>query len=236
MFEDEHLVILNKPAGILSIPDRYNAKRPNLARMLSEAYPEDAIHTVHRLDRETSGAICFAKSAEAHRALSQLFEKREVKKIYQALVIGRIPLEEGSIEEPIAPSEQKGRMIIAPWGKPSVTFFKVLERFKEHTLVAINLATGRTHQIRVHFAATGHPLAVDQFYGPNEGFFLSDIKGKKYRRSKDEEERPLMSRVSLHAQKLEFQHPFKDEVILVEAPFPKDFRAVVQQLRKWAKL
>ncbi|MCB0641442.1 MAG: RluA family pseudouridine synthase, partial [Phaeodactylibacter sp.] len=151
LFEDEHFILVNKESGLLSIPDRYNADRPNLLHALQAVRPEAEILTVHRLDRETSGAICFAKHAEAHRLLSRLFENREVRKIYRALVLGKLPLDEGSIEEPIAPSEQKGRMIVAPWGKPSVTFFKVLERFKQHTLVAVNLATGRTHQIRVHF-------------------------------------------------------------------------------------
>lgn len=233
IFEDDDIIVLNKPAHYLTIPDRFVAERPNLTSYLKKRF--DEVFIVHRLDKETSGVILFAKNAEAHRNLSMQFEARTIDKIYLALVEGSVHKEEGEINQPIANNmRDKGRMIIAKRGKPSLTLFKVIERFKNYTLVEANIKTGRTHQVRVHFEIIGYPLAVDSLYGRKDAFLLSEVKMKKYRRSKDEfEEKPLMSRTTLHAAKITFQHPIKNETMTFEAELPKDFRAVLNQLRKW---
>lgn len=233
IYEDTTLVIAEKPAFMLSIPDRFSPEKENLLDLLRETREE--VFTVHRLDRETSGIILFAKTREAHRDLSLQFEKREVSKKYLALVDGAVMEEEGRIEQPIGESQSHpGKMEITKRGKPSLTLYKVLERFKGYTLVEADIQTGRTHQIRVHFAAIGHPLTVDLLYGQREAFFLSEIKGKKFQLGKYQEERPLMTRTTLHAWRLQFRHPESGEMMDIQSELPKDFAALLNQMRKWA--
>ncbi|MFZ2897239.1 MAG: RluA family pseudouridine synthase [Saprospiraceae bacterium] len=233
IYEDESLLVAEKPAFMLSIPDRFSPEKENLLDLLREGREE--VYTVHRLDRETSGIILFAKTREAHRDLSLQFEKREVSKKYLALVDGAVMDEEGRIEQPIGESQSHpGKMEITKRGKPSLTLYKVLERFKGYTLVEADIQTGRTHQIRVHFAAIGHPLTVDSLYGQREAFFLSEIKGKKFQLGKFQEERPLMTRTTLHAWRLQFRHPESGEMMDIQSELPKDFAALLNQLRKWA--
>jgi len=233
LFEDQDIIVVNKPAHFLTIPDRFVPDKQNLIGFLNSK-TEDEIFTVHRLDRETSGVIIFAKNKAAHRDLSMQFEHRTIDKIYLTLVEGNVHKEEGEINNPIANNmRDKGRMIIAKRGKPSLTLYKVAERFKNYTLVEANIKTGRTHQVRVHFESIGYPLAVDELYGRKKGFFLSELKMKKYRRGKDVEERPLMSRTTLHAKQITFTHPTTKERVTFESELPKDFRAVLSQLRKW---
>lgn len=234
IYEDEDLLIVNKAAFALSIPDRYAPEKFNLQSYLGKIYGK--VFVVHRLDKETSGIICFARNEAAHKSLSDQFQNRTVDKYYYTLVEGRLHEETGVIDKPIAPSpSQKGRMIIATKGKSSVTKFKVIEYFKNFTLVEANIKTGRTHQIRVHFEAHGYPLAIDAVYGRRSEFYLSEIKLKKYRSSKNQEERPLMSRSILHAQRLCIDHPSSGERMEFTTSLPKDFNAVVKQLRKWGQ-
>jgi RluA family pseudouridine synthase len=233
VYEDDSLIVAEKPAFMLSIPDRFSPEKENLLDLLRETREE--VYTVHRLDRETSGIILFAKTREAHRDLSLQFEKREVSKKYLALVDGAVMEEEGRIEQPIGESQSHpGKMEITKRGKPSLTLYKVLERFKGYTLVEADIQTGRTHQIRVHFAAIGHPLTVDSLYGQREAFFLSEIKGKKFQLGKYQEERPLMTRTTLHAWRLQFRHPESGEMMDIQSELPKDFAALLNQMRKWA--
>lgn len=232
LFEDEHLLVANKPPGLLSIPDRFAPEKPNLLALLTHHFGR--VWTVHRIDRETSGLLCFARNEEAHRHLSLQFEQRTVEKTYLALLDGTAIGDEGTIDRPITTShKQVGKMMVAKKGKPAITHYKVAERFRQFTLVEARIETGRTHQIRVHFEAIGHPLAVDRLYGRREGFYLSEVKGKKYQLGRDKEERPLMSRLPLHAWKLALDHPHTGERLEFEAPLPKDFAAVLKQLRKW---
>lgn len=230
---DDQIVLINKASGMLSIPDRYAPEKPNLLTLLKKKYGD--IYTVHRLDKETSGILCYARTETAHKHLSKQFQERTVDKIYLTLVDGQMHQEEGVIDKPIAPHPHiSGKMIVTQKGKVSRTDWKVVETFKNFTLVEANIKTGRTHQIRVHFEALGYPLAIDSTYGRREAFLLSEVKSKKkYRLGKDQEERPLMSRSILHAYRLTIEHPTTGEAITTEAPLPKDFRAVVQQLRKW---
>lgn len=234
LHSDDHLLVVNKESGVLSIPDRFVPEKFNLQTYLSETFGRTWV--VHRLDRETSGVICFARTESAHRQLSQQFAERTVQKIYLALVDGRLLHPEGSIEKAIAPHPtQAGKMIAGAKGKPSLTHYRVQELFKAFTLVEAEIHTGRTHQVRVHFAAIGHPLAVDPLYGKREGFFLSEVKGRSYHLGKNQEERPLMSRTTLHAWQLTLTHPHTNQRMTFEAAPPKDFAAVLKQLRKWGK-
>ncbi|MEL6718160.1 MAG: RluA family pseudouridine synthase [Bacteroidota bacterium] len=234
LHEDDHLVIINKSAPFLTIPDRFNSDKINLYQSLKNKYGE--IFTVHRLDMETSGVICFAKTADAHKHLSQQFEARTTQKIYHAIVQGVVTNESGEINEPIAAHLHiAGKMTTHKKGKPSLTYYRVVERFKRYSLVELDLKTGRTHQIRVHLSSIGHSLAIDRLYSNKEAFYLSEIKQRSYKTSKFEQERPLMNRLSLHAHQLTIQHPQTQEKVTFEAPLPKDFRAMLQQLRKWGK-
>src|ERR1700712_2844694 len=160
--ETDRFIVLNKPAGLLSIPDRTNSG-PNCKALLTQKYGN--IFTVHRLDRETSGLLLFAKTAEAHAYFSRIFEERNVIKEYQGIVIGTLPVENGIIDEPIAEHPSKnGTMQINPKGKASQTGFSVFESFGRYSLVTFQLFTGRTHQIRVHMKDFGHPLVCDPVY------------------------------------------------------------------------
>lgn len=235
LYEDETLLIANKPSDLLTIPDRFATEKPNLLTALSEYY-NNKIWVVHRLDKETSGIICFAKTEEAHKNLSQQFFNRSVDKIYLALLDGKPGAAEGTIDAPIGPHPTlPGKMTIIRTGKQAVTDYKIIESFKAFSLGEANIHTGRTHQIRVHFKHVGHPLAIDPLYGKREALFLSEIKLRKYQLGKDQEERPLMSRTTLHAYQLTLDHPISGERMTFTAPLPKDFQAVLNQLRKWGK-
>ena len=234
LYEDDDLVIVNKPAGLLVIPDRFNNDLPCLNKIL-EAKTGQKIWVVHRLDRDTSGVICFAKNEVAHRYLSILFQERDVNKFYAGLVIGHVIPPEGRIESPIAHHPaQNGRMIVSKKGKIAVTDYKVAEQWPLYALMQFQIHTGRTHQVRVHMQSIGHPIVCDELYGDGQPFLLSNIK-RKYRMSeKDEVEKPLLSRLALHAYRLEL---VKEDgtPISAEAPLPKDMAACVNQLNKWNK-
>ncbi len=232
LYEDDDLVIVNKAPGLLVIPDRFNAEIPSLGRLL-EARSGQKIWIVHRLDRGTSGTICFAKNETTHSYLSQLFENRQVSKYYLGLVTGMLIPAEGRIEKAIIEHPTiKGKMIVAKKGKASVTDYKALEQWPLYSLVEFQIHTGRTHQIRVHMQSIGHPLVCDELYGDGQPFLVSNIK-RKYRLSdKEEIEKPLLSRLALHASRLEFKKEDGTE-IKVEAPLPKDIAACVKQLNKW---
>ncbi len=232
MYQDESLIVAAKPPGMLSIPDRFDPHKPNLHDALAELFPR--VWTVHRLDRETSGAIVFALDEAAHRSLSIQFERRTVEKTYLALVEG-VPLPAGGvIEQPIGPHPGKpGQMTILRKGKYARTEYQVQESFRGFALVEAQILTGRTHQVRVHLASIGHPLVADPLYGRSEAMFLSQIKSKDFRMGKFQEETPLLQRTALHAWRLCFDHPVTGERLSVEAPLPKDLKAAVNQLRKW---
>ncbi|MCX6148188.1 MAG: RluA family pseudouridine synthase [Candidatus Kapabacteria bacterium] len=235
VFEDEQIVVVNKPAGLLTIPDRYNLSLPSLDSILRQKYGE--IFIVHRLDRETSGIMVFAKDAESHRHLSLQFQNHFVSKIYDAVVKGIVQKDEIDIDIPIvAHPSKKGLSMPSARGKESRTILKVKERFKDSTWTECNLITGRHHQLRVHVAAIGHPLLVDFMYGGGTEFLLSSIKKKKFNLKKHTEEKPIMNRISMHAKSLVFAHPKTEEKISFEVPHPKDFAAMLNVLHKYSAL
>lgn len=232
LYADDDMVIANKPAGMLVIPDRFDETLTSLKRQL-ETQLQIQLWVVHRLDRDTSGIICFAKNEAAHKFLSMLFQEREVAKYYIGLVNGRLMPTEGRIEKPIAEHPAvKGKMIVAKKGKPSITDYTLLKQWPLHCLVQFQIHTGRTHQIRVHLQSIGHSLVCDELYGDGKPFLLSGIKRKFRLSDKEEMERPLLSRMALHAMRLVLTTPSGKE-ITVEAPLPKDIAACIKQLDKW---
>lgn len=249
LHEDDELLVIDKPAGLLVIPDRWNPAKPTVVKLansylqtprpaLASPPSRDArVWVVHRLDRETSGVLVLAKSASAHAALSQQFERGEAHKTYLALVKGQVSRAEGAIRLPIGPHPHKpGLMIIQRRrGKWALTRFSIIERFRGFTLLEVRPATGRTHQIRVHLQAIGHAVAVDSLYGEGEAVLLSALK-PAYRPKIGTEERPLLARLALHAQALQLTHPTRDVAVSWVAPLPKDFAAVLRNLRRYRSL
>jgi 23S rRNA pseudouridine955/2504/2580 synthase/23S rRNA pseudouridine1911/1915/1917 synthase len=232
IFEDEHLIAINKPSQLLVIPDRWDPDKPSLFAMLQHRYPDTKIYVVHRLDQDTSGVILFAKSAAAHKHLNQQMEHREVEKIYFALVNGEIK-EDGVINLAIDTDRgKKGKVAIHSKGKDSATEYQVVEQFKGHTLLKVIPKTGRTHQIRVHLQAIGHPLIIDPLYGNSEPIFLSSLK-RNYRFKSDQDERPLIDRLTLHAAEIYFAHPVSGEKMRISAAIPKDMRILLNMLGKY---
>jgi len=220
LHRDEALLAVQKPPGRIVIPGR-GAPEPTL---LEEAQAEHGrLWVVHRLDRGTSGVLLFARSAEAHRAVNLAFDRQEVKKRYLALVRGPLP-DVLRVEAALAPG-RKGRMRVAAPGdaraKAAATRLTVVERFARAEVTALVEAvpeTGRTHQIRVHLAHAGAPLAVDPDYGPPPP--LRDAAGAL-----------LLERTPLHAAMLSLRHPLGGGELLLEAPLPEDLLRVVA----WAR-
>lgn len=230
IFENEDFIAINKEAGMLTIPDRHDEMQSSLYKILNQKYGK--IFIVHRLDRDTSGLILFAKNEATHKYLSQLFEQRNIEKKYLGIVRGSMPENNGSITEPIAEHPvKKGVMTISKKGKPSLTNYEVVEDFGIYSLVQFEIQSGRTHQIRVHTKSVGHPIICDEIYGDGKPILLSSFK-KKYKLSDNElEERPLISRLALHSTSLHFTDIHQKE-FFIEAPLPKDMKALLQQLAK----
>ena len=232
IFDSDAFVVLNKPSGLLSIPDR-EGKEISLKKILQEKFGE--IFTIHRLDKGTSGLIIFAKNEDAHKFLSQQFENRETKKIYLGLIIGSPENKKGTIDSPIMEHPvKKGTMVINRKGKESLTNYEVLENFGIYSWMQFQIHTGRTHQIRVHMKEIGHPIVHDELYGDGKPVFLSSFKHKFKLSKNEEEERPILNRLALHAYQLEFTGS-DNKHYKFEAPIPKDLRATLQQLEKTRK-
>jgi 23S rRNA pseudouridine955/2504/2580 synthase/23S rRNA pseudouridine1911/1915/1917 synthase len=230
LFENNDFVIVNKPSGLLTIPDR-EAKEISIKKILQSKVHE--VFTVHRIDKVTSGIVVFAKNQTMHRHLSMLFEKRKTKKIYEGLVLGTPANNTGTINQPISEHPAyKGVMTVHRKGKESITEYEVVENFKLFSWMKFTILTGRTHQIRVHMKHIGHPLACDELYGDAKPVFISQLK-HKYKLSKsEEEEKPIINRLTLHASELSFTG-INNELFHFQAPLPKDLRAVFKQLQKW---
>lgn len=189
IYSDEYLLAVNKPAGLLSVPGRGEDKTDSLATRVQAEYPDALVS--HRLDRDTSGLLLFPRGADIHRRISLMFEKREMHKSYLAVVMGRFEQAEGEVDLPMIvdwPNRPR-QMVDAATGKPALTRYRVLsyEVASNTSRVALEPVTGRTHQLRVHMSAIGHPIVGDTLYGGN-------LDG-------------LAERLQLHAHTLDFQHP-----------------------------
>lgn len=232
---DDHLLVVDKPAGVLSVPGR--GGDPCIADLLRGRQglsAEEPFRSVHRLDRDASGVIVFARTPAAERHLTEQFSDRQVEKVYLALVRGGVA-DDGEVNLPLEANEDHTRAeVCLAGGKPSVTLYSVIERVTAHTLLECRPLTGRLHQIRVHLAAIGHPLAVDPLYGGAEALYLSTYKAG-YRPSRKHAERPLIGRLTLHAVRITLDHPTGPGRVMYESPLPKDFRATLNQLRSCAE-
>jgi 23S rRNA pseudouridine955/2504/2580 synthase len=225
--EDEHYLAVNKPPFVSSLEDRHN---PVNMLALARGYVPDA-QLCHRLDKETSGILMIAKHPEAYRHLSIQLEKRQVFKVYHAIVDGIHAFDEDVVEMPLH-TTTSGYVKINPYeGKPATTVFKTIEAFRHHTLLGCFPVTGRMHQIRVHASYLDAPIAGDAQYG-GKPLFLSQYK-RKFNLKKDEVEQAIIKRVALHARSFSFRSMDGEEQSW-EAPYPKDFDVAVKQLRKFS--
>jgi RluA family pseudouridine synthase len=208
--EDKHLLVVDKPAGLSVLPDGWEKNSEYLVKMLQEQYGK--IFIVHRLDKITSGVMVFARDAEIHRALNIQFENHEAQKTYHAILEGNPKWEEKVAKHPLRANvgHKHRTMVDDRNGKPSETRFRVMKRYQESALVEAKPMTGRTHQIRVHAYALGHPLVEDLLYGARDRYGIP---------------RPM-----LHAQSLSFTHPVSNEKVKFSAPHPADFEEALKIL------
>lgn len=232
VFENDQLIAFNKPTGMLSIPDRFDENKPCIKNIAETKYGK--LFVVHRIDKDTSGLIVFAKNENAHKYLSSLFQSRDIEKYYMALVQGNPHLSSGTIEKGIMPHPTlKGKMVVNAKGKEARTDFEVVESFMGYSLMKLRIHTGRTHQIRVHMYDLGYPIVCDPLYGKGAPVYLSEIK-KKFKLSIQElEERPILNRLALHAYEVKFVGENGENIHII-APLPKDMQATRTQLQKWA--
>jgi 23S rRNA pseudouridine1911/1915/1917 synthase len=244
LFEDDALVAVNKPAGLATIPGRGedDSVLESLAKQLNlpcEGSADPRVRVVLRLDKETSGVLLFAKHVDAQRHLSHQFQNNTIEKEYLAIVSGRPQGDAGEIDAALAPHPASPkRMAVSKRGRPARTLWRVEAQYRDFALLRVFPKTGKTHQIRVHLAHIGLPLAIDPLYNPPRenaaiGLMLSQFK-RGYRESRGQEEKPLIGRLTLHAEKLRFGHPNESSVELL-APLPKDFRAALNMLSKYAR-
>ena len=223
--ETDDYVLVNKPPFLSSLDDRANSK--NLLSLSKDVNEEYQI--CHRLDKETSGVVVFAKNADAYRNFAIQLENREVKKVYHAVVHGLHKFEDFESDDPLHTSSTKSRVDFRA-GRPAFTLISTLELLKKHTLLKCFPVTGRMHQIRAHLTYHEAPIINDPMYG-GQPAYLSELK-RNYNHKKWEEENPMINRVALHS----YQVAFKDlngEVIEGEATYPKDFSVLLKLLRKF---
>ena len=244
LFEDDTLLAVDKPPGLLTSPDRYDPDRPNLMKLLHRDIDRGAawarergityLANAHRLDFETSGILLLARNKSALVTLANDFGSEKPLKRYLAVVQGSPAEEDFETNARLAPHPVKvGIIRVDPKrGKKSATHFKVLERFGGFTFLECRPLTGRTHQIRVHLQHLGLPLVGDKIYG-GQPLYLSQIK-RGYRQKKSRPEQPLLGRVALHATALAIRHPITGETIEVESELPHDFAVALKYLRKFA--
>ncbi len=221
LYEDNDIIVVNKPKGMVVHPANgnpdgtlVNAIMSICKDSLSGIGGEIRPGIVHRLDKDTSGAIIVAKNDKAHISMSEEIKNHEVEKTYIALVKGFVKENEATINMPIGRStKDRKKMSVSKNGKNAISHFKVIERFKNYTLLEVKIETGRTHQIRVHLSQIGYPIVGDTVYsnGKNEW----GIKGQ-----------------CLHAKSLKFRHPITGKEIFIEAPIPEYFKNVIEKLQK----
>ncbi|MBN2980323.1 RluA family pseudouridine synthase [Cohnella algarum] len=215
LYEDDFTLVVNKPSGIEVHPSEKGQRR-TLAHAVSSYYEMSnqnvRIRHIHRIDKETTGPVLYAKNEFAHYQYDKAMREKKIERIYLALAEGVIAQDKGKIDKPIGQDRHHStRRRVSETGDPAVTHYEVVERFGDHTLVRLRLETGRTHQIRVHLSAIGHPLAGDGLYGGKRG---------------------LISRQALHGERLLWFHPWTGEKLSVSAPLPDDFGEALKRLRE----
>lgn len=233
--EDAALIAFDKPSGLLIAPDRWNKARENLMGLV-HARMGHGVANVHRLDADTSGLVLCAKTKPALDFLTGQFQSKTVEKVYEAIVAGPPALDTYTVDLVLKEDDAKpGRMcVVKKHGKAAVTEFRVRARFARAGLALVECRplTGRTHQIRVHLAASGTPILNDPFYGNGQQLLLSGLKrGYKGR----DEERPLIDRLALHAAELTFTHPETRERCTLRAPRPRDLALALKYLEKFGR-
>jgi 23S rRNA pseudouridine955/2504/2580 synthase/23S rRNA pseudouridine1911/1915/1917 synthase len=240
LFQDGDFIAVAKPAGLATIPGRGETssvlEQVGVQLGMPSGGDEDPrVRVVHRLDKDTTGVLLFALNRPAQQHVSHQFQNNTVAKEYLALVRGRPTENEGMIDAPLAPhpTSPKRMAVVKHAGRPARTQWRLEETFRGFALLRCFPKTGETHQIRVHLRHAGLPLAIDPLYGSGEGIFLSRFK-RDYRPTRGEKERPLIDRLTLHAERLAFDHPDGRRIEIV-APLPRDFRAVLNQLRRHAR-
>lgn len=206
LFSDQDLVAINKPSGLLSLPDGYDPTLPHLRSVLEPRFGR--LWIVHRLDRETSGVVVLARNAAAHRSLNTQFERHTVSKVYHALVTGNPCWMLLHLSLPLRPDGDRRHRTVVDFqrGKAAETKFRLLEQRSDHALIEATPRTGRTHQIRVHLAALGYPILSDRLYGET----VPHARGG-------------LDRLGLHALALEIQHPDTGRALHIHAPSPPEF-------------
>ncbi len=264
LYQDDDMIVVNKASGLLVASDRWDPDAPRLDLAVTKALfggqeaadanggesgdetvgadgetqrtaPTRRLYAVHRIDKDTSGIVIYAKTAEAHRALSMAFEKREVHKTYHALSHGRPVWEETEASDPLrADGDLKHRTVRdRRHGKESLTLFRNIGPCGKYCWIEARPVTGRTHQIRVHLQLSGLPIACDPLYGDGKPLFLSGIK--RSWRGDSLAERPLLDRLALHAWRVELAHPITGEPLVITAPYPRDLESTRKQLKKMYK-
>lgn len=235
VYEDDYLMLINKPYDMVVHPAGGHPSGTLVNALafhcqnLSQVNGPLKAGIVHRLDRDTSGIMLTIKSDAVHSHIAMQFEKRYVRKEYLAVVEGELMLDSDEISLPIARHkiDTQKMAVRHDIGKEAVSIYEVVERFRGYTLVKVMPKTGRTHQIRVHMRAIGHPVVADFMYSSHEACYLSDLLQKE----REPEEIPIIERQALHAHRIEFFHPIQNKKMEFEVDMPEDISALVKTLR-----
>lgn len=231
IYADDDIIVLNKRSGLLIAADRYDSDAPRLDILAEKEFGR--LFAVHRIDKDTSGIVVYARNKDSHKNLSMQFENRDVKKVYHCLINGRPLWTELHVDLPLLPDgDSRHRTVVNKrQGKKSITDFKVLANCGPYTWIEARPLTGRTHQIRVHLAENKCSIVCDPLYSGNQKpIRLSELK-KRYN-GDIYEERPLLSRLALHAYQITFAHPRTNKIETFIAPYQKDLDSTRKQLAK----
>lgn len=242
VYEDDFLVVINKPAGLIVHPGRgnYSGTLANALQFhfdeLSDQGGEHRPGIVHRLDRDTSGVLVVAKNNQIHAALSQQFEHRDVEKEYLAIVWGHVEFDSDFIETDIrVHSKVREKMTVCPPSADSrhaSTFYETVRRTGEVSVMRLFPKTGRTHQLRVHMQHLGHPILADKMYGGRHSVSMNDLKLGLEMDADQADKKPLIKRQALHARRLKFRHPESEQWLEFEAPVPEDMQSILDLLEQ----